>query len=60
MLEQLKKRLNEEEAALKAKDGKVCIFSDNGPVSLGLFKALIEVVEAQARDIEELKKACNR
>jgi len=56
MLEKLKERLAKEEENLKNSSGKVCMFSETGPISLGLFKALVDVVEQQAKEIEELKK----
>ena len=54
-LTQFRTRLEKEEATLKQTRGPVA-WSDNGPVSLGLVKALAAVVEAQAKEIAELKQ----
>jgi hypothetical protein len=46
-----------EQEHLRKATGKCARYSSSGPVSLTLVKALIAVVEAQAKEIETLKKA---
>jgi hypothetical protein len=55
MLEDLKKRLREEEKSLKQKSGTHCLFSETGPISLGLAKEIIKVVEVHHQEIRRLK-----
>ena len=56
-LEKLRKALEAEQEHLRKATGKCPRYSTSGPVSLTLVKALIVVVEAQAKEIEMLKKA---
>jgi hypothetical protein len=56
-LEKLRKALEAEQEHLRKANGKSPRFTSSGPVSLTLVKALIAVVEAQAKEIEMLKKA---
>ena len=55
-LEKLRKALEAEQEHLRKATGKCARYSSSGPVSLTLVKALIAVVEAQAKEIETLKK----
>jgi hypothetical protein len=48
--------LAKEEKSLAEQSGRGVRFSPTGPTSLGLVKAIINVVEEQAREIDELKK----
>ena len=55
-LKKLRETFAKEEDHLRAASGKPARFSEAGPVSLALVKAVIELVEEQAREIEDLKK----
>lgn len=55
-LETMRERLVKEEESLAKATGKVAAFSKTGPIGLGLVKSIIAVVEAQAKEIEALKK----
>jgi len=55
-LDRLKERLVQEEEHLKRATGKMPRFSESGPISMGLFKALVAVVEEQAEEIKKLKE----
>jgi hypothetical protein len=40
---------------LKQKDGRICSFSETGPVNIGLIDAIALVLEEQERRIKDLE-----
>lgn len=54
-LEAMRERLAKEVEALENHSGKGVMFSPTGPISMGLAKAIIDALEAQAKEIEALK-----
>lgn len=56
MTEELKARLEKEEQFLAKSGGNMAMFSENGPVSIHLVKAVINELERQQGEIDSLKK----
>jgi hypothetical protein len=54
-IDELKQRIEKCRSDLKQKDGRICSFSETGPVNIGLIDAITEVLEAQERRIKELE-----
>jgi hypothetical protein len=54
-LEKMRRALDEQKSFLKTATG-VMTASPNGPVGLPIIEAMVAVIEAQAKEIAELKK----
>jgi hypothetical protein len=54
-IDELKQRIEKCRSDLKQKDGRICSFSETGPVNIGLIDAIAEVLEVQERRIKELE-----
>jgi len=54
-LHQLKAAVERYRAGLKERDGKMCFFSETGPVGMSLIDALVSALEAQQQRIEALE-----
>jgi len=54
-IDELKQRIEKCRSDLKQKDGRICSFSETGPVNIGLIDAIADVLEAQERRIKELE-----
>lgn len=55
-LSKLRQLVTKEQEKLNAATGKACVFSEHGPISMGLAKAIIAAVEAQAKEIAAIKE----
>lgn len=58
MMEKLREALAKQEEVLKewAKAPKPMISSANGPVAIGVIRAIVAVMDEQSKEIEKLKK----
>jgi hypothetical protein len=54
-LQALREQMDAEAASLKQKSGSQLLMSETGPIGTKTARAILAVVEAQAREIEQLK-----
>ena len=54
-VQELKDKVESYRGAMKAKSGKVMVASEAGPVGLGVINAVVAVLEAHEKRIEELE-----
>jgi hypothetical protein len=54
-IDELKRRIEKCRSDLKQKDGRICSFSETGPVNIGLIDAIADVLEAPDQRIRELE-----
>ena len=54
-VEDLRANVEAYRVGLKGKSG-VCVFSENGPVGMSVIDALVATIEAQQKQIDELKR----
>lgn len=53
-MEQLRSRLATLQADLKASSNKICVFSETGPVGIGIIKEIVRVLDDQEKRIAAL------
>lgn len=56
-VDELKGKLASERSHAAESKGRMVSWSENGPASLGMVAALVEVVERQQAELDELRKA---
>ncbi len=55
-IEELRSTVESYRSGLKEKSGSVCMFTESGPVGMSLIDAILAVLEAQDRRIEEIAR----
>lgn len=55
LINDLKARLEKERTELKQKAGKGVMFSETGPVGIGLIEEMLKVIETQQAEITRLQ-----
>jgi len=54
-IDELKVKVEKERTNLEKKTGQIVQFSKNGPISIHLIDAIVQVIEEQQKTINELK-----
>ena len=55
-IDELKVTVDAYRKDLEGKSGKTCLFSEKGPVGMGLIDAIVSVLEAQQNRITDLER----
>ena len=53
---ELKARVEKQREHLRQNDGNTCLMSESGPVGISVIDAIVQVLEAQQKRIDELER----